>query len=301
MASRRIGRSAAHNSMDSYHFAFVLLANLLFTNAFSTKKTNTNAAFLSRLQTAQAELQISVGRIPGTAMPPEWAASGAKLVFTLELEFTSDNCDYEMSNERLLRGDSTETLMSVEPLNAPSFISSNGQEVIRVLPGAYGCQVQWPQSRQYACRFYLDFPEGAKRNDVELPPERIYFLSSCWLADDETIGRAQEKRDEIVKSLQKIERDLEEIQQASSGFIQKALGFRQSVDLVERRGQLNLQLEELNSRFPLDPARVIHGPSNIIFEKEGRIAVKRFRGALGTREQYHWVGTFGFNRFMEDE
>lgn len=227
---------------------------------------------------------------------PEWAASGAKLVFPLEVEFTGHRCDYEMSKERLLKGDAS--LMSVEPLNAPSFISSNGIEVVSVLPGAYGCEIQWEESRQYTFRFFLDFPEGAKRNDVQLPPERIYFFSSCWLADDEAaLGQAQRKQDEVLRSLQEIKRDLKEIQQASSGFIQQAIMFRQSVDLVERRERLNLQLEELNSRFPLDTAKIVRGPSNIIFAKEGLIAVKRLRGVLGTREQYHFVGTFDFNRF----
>jgi len=290
--------------MDSYRLAFVLLSNLLVAYAFSAKNTNINTALLSRLQTIQAELLISVGRIPGTAMPPEWAASGAKLVFALEVEFTGYGCDYEMSKERLLQSDASmgETLMSVEPLNAPSFISSNGKEVVQVLPGAYGCQMQWAESRQYAFRFFLDFPEGAKRNDVELPPERIYFLSSCWLADDHSaVGRAQRKRDEIVESLQKIQRDLEEIQQSSAGFIQKAILFRQSVELVERRGSLNIQLEELNQKYPLEETAIIHGPRDIIFAKEGQIAVKRLRGVLGTREQYHWVGTFNFNQFFEEE
>jgi len=171
------------------------------------------------------------------------------------------------------------------------------------LPGAYGCQLQGIESRQYAFRFFLDFPEGAKRNDVELPSERIYFLSSCWLTDDEGafIGRARERRDDIEKSIQQITRNLEELEQGSTGFLQKAMAFRDSVDLVERRAKFKLQLEEMEQKYPLDEANIIHGPNNIIFAKEGMIAVKRFRGTLGTREQYHWVGTFSFNDFFEDD
>mmetsp|Transcript_1128 Transcript_1128/g.2053 ORF Transcript_1128/g.2053 Transcript_1128/m.2053 type:complete len:251 (+) Transcript_1128:29-781(+) len=235
---------------------------------------------------------------------PEWAASGAKLGFALEVEFTNERCDYEMSKESLLRGDALmgNTLMSVEPLNEPSFVSSNGIETVKVLPGAYGCQIQGIESRQYAFRFFLDFPEGAKRNDVSLPAERIYFISSCWLADDEAvIGRARKRRDEIVKSLEQIKLDIEEIQQKSSGFFERAMAFRQSFDLVERRGNFVAQLEELEQKYPLDPAKIIHGPNDIIFAKEGAIAVKRLRGTMGTREQYHWVGTFSFNEFFEDE
>ena len=48
-------------------------------------------------------------------------------------------------------------------------MSANGQESIRVEAGAHGCQTQGLESRQYAFRFFLDFPNGAKRNVVELP------------------------------------------------------------------------------------------------------------------------------------
>mmetsp|Transcript_50580 Transcript_50580/g.107749 ORF Transcript_50580/g.107749 Transcript_50580/m.107749 type:complete len:298 (-) Transcript_50580:288-1181(-) len=289
-----------HPHLIGIIFAFHLQP--LFTHAFSSK--GSNAALLSRLQTIQAELLLSIGRIPGTAMPPDWAASGAKLGFALEVEFTNELCEYEMTKERLLRGDVLmgNTLKSVEPLNEPSFVSSNGAEIVRVLPGAYGCQLQGIESGQYAFRFFLDFPEGARRNDVELPPERIYFLSSCWLADNEAaIGRARRRRDDLEQSIGQIKRDLEELEQGSSGLFQKAMAFRQSIDLVERRAKLASQLEELEQKYPLDSAKIMQGPNNIIFAKEGVVAVKRLRGTLGTREQYHWVGTFTFNDFFEDE
>jgi len=241
-------------------------------------------------------------------MPLEWATSGAKLAFPLEVEFTDDPPDeYEMSKEQLLRGDSLmgSNLMSVEVLNEPSFVSTNGREVIKVLDGAYGCQIQNIASQQYALRWFLDFPEGAKRNDVELPAERIYFLSSCWLADESILSRARKRRDTIDNSIQEITQDLEtlEKQQQSAGLLQKIGSFKQSIDMVERRGKLRAQLEEIDQTYPLDSSKVIRGPksSNIIFAKEGMVAVKRFRGVGGTKEQYHWVGTFTFNEFFVDD
>ena len=296
--------------MISIHNLFIIL--LLSTNtilapciAFSTRASN--ISLLSQLQTIQAELLLSIGRVPGTAMPPEWAASGAKLAFPLEVEFTDDPPDeYEMSKERLLRGDALmgSNLMSVDVLNEPSFVSSNGREVIKVLDGAYGCQIQNVASQQYALRWFLDFPEGAKRNDVELPAERIYFLSSCWLADESILSRARRRRDTIDNSIQEITQELETLEeQQSAGFLQKIGSFKQSIDLVERRGRLRAQLDEIDQTYPLDSSKVIRGPkpSNIIFAKEGMVAVKRFRGVGGTKEQYHWVGTFTFNEFFDDD
>jgi len=45
---------------------------------------------------------------------------------------------------------------------------------------------------------------------------------------------------------------------------------------------------------------LLEGPNDLLFVKEGVIAVKRFRGAMETREQYHWVGTFSIQEFFED-
>jgi len=175
-----------------------LLAILVSLLILQVSHTLGNEAFLSRIQTAQCALQVSVGRIPGTAMPEDWAASGAKLGFLLEVEFCKEPCaDYEMTKERLLLGGSASssstdgrlrpptTLKAVEPLNDPTFISTNGLQKISVTEGAYGCDLQNLQSRQYGVRFFLDFPECAVRNDVALRAERIYFITTCWIDDDD--------------------------------------------------------------------------------------------------------------------
>lgn len=241
-------------------------------------------------------------------MPPEWAASGAILGFVLEVEFTDEPCEYEMTKERLLKGDALmgSTLLSVEPLNTPSFVSANGKETIKVEAGAYGCHIQGLESRQFAFRFFLDFPEGAKRNDVELPAERIYFLSSCWLLSEgeegkKSLARASRRKEGLVEAIEHINNELNELEQKEGNILQKAGFFKESMSLAERRGKLNAQLEELEQTYPIDSSKIIQGPNGIIFAKEGVVAVKRLRGAMGTREQYHWVGTFSYNDFFEDE
>ena len=197
-------------------------------------------------------------------------------------------------------------LYTTYPLNEPTFVSSRGTEVVNVQPGAYGCQIQGVESQQYALRFFLDFPDGAIRNDVELPAERIYFLSSCWNVEDESVleralGRQQKIERGISEITQELER-IEEEQQAGSGNIfQKAMQFRESVSLVEKRGKLKVQLQELEQMYPLNSGKVVRGPNDILFARDGVIAVKRLRGAMGTREQYHWIGTFTYTDFFEDE
>ena len=290
----------------------LLLLSLQSTLAFSFNPapitSSSSTPLLTRLQNIQCELALSIGRIPGTAMPPEWAASGAKLGLTLELEFTDDTANYEMTKERLLTGNgniaSPSKLYTTIPLNEPTFISSKGTEIVKVQPGAYSIQIQDLSSQQYALRFFIDFPEGAIRNDVELPPERVYFLSSCWNNDNERVlNQAKERQRRLMEGVEEITRQLDRIDEESSNgnLFQKAMKFRESVTLIEKRDRLKFQLEELEQTYPLEAARIIHGPNDIIFAKEGVIAVKRLRGAMGTREQYHWIGTFSITDFFEDE
>uniref|UniRef100_A0A7S4N5T2 Uncharacterized protein n=1 Tax=Odontella aurita TaxID=265563 RepID=A0A7S4N5T2_9STRA len=265
-----------------------------FSNAFGSD------AFLKRLQSAQCALQVSVGRIPGTAMPPEWAASGARLGFLLEVEFCPEYCaNYDMNKERLL-GTAKPSFQAVEVLNDPSFVSSKGTEEVVVTPGAYGCDLQDLPAQQYGLRFFLDFPKGAIRNDVELPAERIYFISTAWIQDGNSLERARQRQEDLTEKLQAINKELTTTNREANGFLGKAIGFQHSVKLVERKEQLQSQLDRLGKTYPLQ-GQIIEGPNDLLFAKEGVIAVKRMRGSMGTREQYHWVGTFSYDEFFEDE
>lgn len=290
---------------------FALLCSILQRSQFRVlhafPAVNT---LMGRLEGTQAELLVSVGRIPGTAMPPSWAESGARLAFPLEVEFTDETAEYEMTKERLLKGDALmgTRLLTVEALNEPQFISTNGIQNIAVENGAYGCSLQSVESRQFALRFFMDFPEGAKRNDVELPAERIYFLTSCWLSpDDDGVLRARKRKKELTQEIELTEARIDKInsQELESNpignAIQRAFNLRHLTVLVERRNNLVRQLEEVEQTYPVDPARVIQGPQGVIYAKEGVIAVKRLKGAMGTREQYWWIGKFTVNQFFEDE
>mmetsp|Transcript_85588 Transcript_85588/g.173667 ORF Transcript_85588/g.173667 Transcript_85588/m.173667 type:complete len:328 (-) Transcript_85588:107-1090(-) len=274
-----------------------------------------NESIMSRIKTAQCALQVSVGRIPGTAMPEEWAASGAKLGFLLEVEFCEESCaNYEMTKERLLLGTASSSkglrlppasLKAVKPLNDPTFISASGQQEIKVTEGAYGCELQNIQSQQYGFRFFLDFPEGAVRNDVELPAERIYFISSCWIRNAASFERSQNRYNELEESLQEIQREIINIQieSESNNIFGKAMGLRQTAVLVDKKKLIEAQLYELEQAYPLEKTTqqdLLEGPKDLLFVKDGVIAVKRFRGTMDTREQYHWVGTFSFQEFFED-
>ena len=166
-------------------------------------------------------------------MPQEWYASGVKLGLHVDVKFTYELCAYGMNKESLL-GDKFPPFLSVKPLNTPTFISAeNGLEEVMVTRGAYGCQLQVPETKQYAFRFFLDFPEGAIRNDVELPAERIYFMSSCWIEDKLTIEWARKWEEDMLESIERINKEINEMEQSHVGLFEKTMGFRKYFILLE--------------------------------------------------------------------
>ena len=81
------------------------------------------------------------------------------------------------------------------------------------------------------------------------------------------------------------------------------LKFRQYLSLMDQHRKLEGQMDMLEDMFP-PGYRLIEGPCNVAFLKEGVIAVKQFGNVSGDsskkKEVYHWVGTFSFRKFFED-
>lgn len=111
------------------------------------------------------QLQPQTNFSTTTLVALEWAASGAKLGLPLHVRFSTNECElFEMNQESLLLGDrgvgassQPSSFLSVLPLNEPTFISSKGQESVKVTQGAYSCHIQVPDTEQHSLRFFLDF------------------------------------------------------------------------------------------------------------------------------------------------
>ena len=123
----------------------------------------------------------------------------------------------------------------------------------------------------------------------------IWQMTACWNEDDNLIKRARGWKDDITISLKQINIELEEMGKTKIGSLTKTSGFRHYFILLERRRKLDAQLDMLEETFPPED-RLIKGPNNMAFLKEGVIAVKRFRGG---QEAYHWVGTFKFQELSK--
>ena len=286
-------------------------SSIVVVNAFSTTSSSSSSRSrkpLQQIATTSAELLISIGRIQGTSMPDEWSASGAKLAFTLQVEFTD-----ELANDKQqkLTGDALmgSTLLKLKPLNTPAYVTSNGTQVIDIKDGVYGSVVQNVESKLCSLRFCLE-TNGAVRNDVELPSnEYIYFLTSCWLSSSSSddintntaIEKASRKRREIKQEIDLTNARATKIksQQLSTNIIgstvQQLFNFRHLVVLSERKTKLQQELNDIEQMYPLDSTQTIQGPNDVLYAKEGVVAVKRMKG---TRLQYWYIGSFTINRFL---
>ena len=122
-----------------------------------------------KLSKASWKLSLSIGREQGTWMPEEWAASGARLLLPITVEF--DSVPYPGEPEALVG----RTCFRVRPLGDASFVGVGGKVTVPVRGGAWAIQPPKPPQKPALLRFWLEFPEEAKRNDVTLPPGRVFF------------------------------------------------------------------------------------------------------------------------------
>ena len=125
---------------------------------------------------------INIGREPGTWMPDDWAASGARMSLPLDVTFSDElvecaepnflqNRDVKLPS---LSGEGSST--SRLHCSGGSFVGAQGEVVVKADGGAWSAQPTG-QCGEHLLRFYLDFPEGTARNDVSSPAGRPYFTT----------------------------------------------------------------------------------------------------------------------------
>jgi len=240
-------------------------------------------------------------------MPSDWAASGARLVLPkLKIQFQDDNYQYAQSeNWEKLLGFDNDPQFKINVLSLPKFVGASGEETVQVgNVGAYTVQPVRNNDYRYPSigfRFFLDFPNGAVRNDVKLPAERIFFTSKFWMVSDNDVQIMKKQLNELREKLKIIEdekSDLNNQDKNGRGVIQwfrKAQDFRSLVALSDRKDILKRRLGTLERALPVNSQNVIRGPNGILFDKEGYMTVKRYAGLLGRTEQYHIVGKFSIS------
>jgi hypothetical protein len=159
------------------------------------------------LNAFSCRVTLNIGREPGTWMPDDWAASGARMSLPLDVTFSDEPVECTEPNFLQNRdvklpslpgeGSSTSRLQC----SGGSFVGAQGEVVVKADGGAWSAQPTG-QCGEHLLRFYLDFPEGAARNDVSLPAGRVYFSSACW--DKEERAEAEAEVDLLKKEIEGI-------------------------------------------------------------------------------------------------
>jgi len=132
------------------------------------------------LNNMETEITLNIGREPGTWMPKDWAASGARLSLPMKVRFSDDIVDLGLPGEETLatapgQGRYAKKLIC----EGGSFIGTDGLTVVKASGGAWSARPSGIPGA-YTLDAFVDFPEEAARNDVRLPKGRVFFSGAMW-------------------------------------------------------------------------------------------------------------------------
>ena len=232
------------------------------------------------LQGQSVRLSLNVGREPGTAMPTEWAASGARLGLSLNVRFGEQPAS-KAAAELLVEDD----IRQLKPIgDSPRLVGEAGEQTVNVRAGAW-CTGPDRRGDRESLNFWLNFPDGATRRDVSIPPGPVFFICpGVWshealakLHDD--LDRTQAEYDALGEQMRALD--------ANKAPLARLLQFRQQVLLSERRTNLGSVLRSREKRLPMDA--VVDLGSGVSVERKGGLCVRREK-QFGV--EYHILGTF---------
>eukprot|EP00747_Dinoflagellata_sp_TGD_P170465 gnl/TRDRNA2_/TRDRNA2_202087_c0_seq1.p1 gnl/TRDRNA2_/TRDRNA2_202087_c0~~gnl/TRDRNA2_/TRDRNA2_202087_c0_seq1.p1 ORF type:complete len:407 (-),score=47.71 gnl/TRDRNA2_/TRDRNA2_202087_c0_seq1:33-1253(-) len=203
----------------------------------------------------------------------DWGASGARLLLPVDVEFVRES----------------DGSQSLRPLRSAKFVSMQGEQTVRVEPGVW--KFTSTDSRRFNLLFDLAFPDGAVKNDVALPADRVYFGLYAW-------DGTQLEQDKI--ELEKLQQEAQAIQDMdTSNSRQSSPRAPESIlDQAREVGKLERMLakaRDLRRDMPIDTDDVIDGPGGLKIGKCGGLYVRRWKLFAG-RVNYI-LGTFTIRPF----
>jgi len=235
-------------------------------------------------------------------MPDDWAPSGARLSFSVDVLIESDYAE-DRDGELKFMGLNA---MRLAVLEDPVFVSAEGEQVVG-LPeeGAWKLRLPKQKGTSGKLRFWFDaeqdpdLPPGvaAARNDVTLPAERLYFMAKCWREPDLEAGSRRMRPIELAA--QEAQRRLDEKLSHETGDrrldgtnpLDTIAGSMNIAKLVKERDDRAYELREAEKKLPRNAASLRLGPwpgtTDDLAIARGTVAVKR-QTLLG--EEFHIVG-----------
>ena len=155
-------------AIDTAFFGYS--ARLLLAQAGIGMQKEAASKAAASLSGFECVMTLNIGREPGTWMPQEWASSGARLSLPLKMYFDNAEVDLGFPGEEALEGRYARRLRC----DGGSFVGAQGEVKVQPTGGAWIAKATG-QPGVSSLRFYVDFPEEARRNDVTLPAGRVFF------------------------------------------------------------------------------------------------------------------------------
>ena len=244
-----------------------------------------------KLSKASWKLSLSIGREQGTWMPEEWAASGARLLLPITVEF--DSVPYPGEPEALVG----RTCFRVRPLGDASFVGVGGKVTVPVRGGAWAIQPPKPPQKPALLRFWLEFPEEAKRNDVTLPPGRVFFTAPVW--QEIELERGAEARKEARERYEEAETKSAQLadEAVKANPLAKIFGLRKQVLALDEKNAALRKLERVerylggSSDGGAGPFPGLAAGVSLTLGTTGGLVVKR-TPRIGVGTEYHILGKF---------
>lgn len=243
-------------------------------------------------------------------MPADWAASGARLSLPIEVAFTDEPIAalplgavfLDPSREPAAREAGVSDSKRV--ISSPGrFIGAQGEVTVNVTAGAWAT---WPTGRcgEHRLRFYLDFGEGAQRNDVSIPAGRVFFDTACW--DQEELHAAEADEALLEAELEQLlsesyEADLAaaeaavDAQGVTSTLLAQAQDVRERFVREQQISSLQWELSYLKRAMP-GRARIglLAAPGGVLLGNAGGLSIRANgpESLWGLADVYFILGTF---------
>ena len=227
-------------------------------------------------------------------MPEEWAASGARLLLPIDVAFDAAPATEE--REPLLGERQGTCKLRVAEMGR--FVGPDGEVVVPVQDGAWKA-TETGRGGESLLRFWLDFPQEARRNDVVLPSGRVFFTNGFWEADG--LERCEQAVAKLQQEIDALDAQFEASKDGGRGLIDRAATMRENTLRYDERELLLAKLRIEAKSLP-GPTGVVDGPANLRMSKTGGLCVKR-RGPWfrGFGEEYHILGSFSMTLLEEEE
>jgi hypothetical protein len=237
---------------------------------------------LDLLDNTRWKVAYTIGREPGTWMPPEWGASGERLRFQVVLDFTNTPAD---SRDEFFMGGSTKICKVVDAFSFPTGVgkSSVGRKPLAVeATGAYGVAREKGPAGTDLLRFYIQFDQDVfnEHTDVYIPAGRVYgtcgYFSTAPHSHAPKERLAQEHL-QLTRAYGELQREMDMETQLFS--MDRVRLMKEQWDVRHKAERVAKELKRAKQHDPERAQLRLSAKGNVGLTREGGVCCKVYKNA----------------------